>query len=414
MNRIEQRLADALTARAGAVDVSSVHPLPFVRARREPWSGSRRKWLAPVAAAVSITLIAAVAALVSGLAPKASHDRPGAQTATFRGELMDVDALSAADAWTVGMVQVGPTSANKLGREPLIMHWDGSTWRRTAAPANAGGGVLMSVSGSAADGLWAVGYWEKTAKHPQLPFIARWNGKRWQQVHFAGAAKAGMLWNVSVRSATDAWAVGSAGPRGALILHWNGRTWQKLPVARPGRAQLLTNVTAISANDAWAVGINGDANLIMHWNGSAWKVVRGPNPHNRSLNLSSVISTPSGEVWAAGYGPYPKPGVVVIRWDGSAWHKMRGLRVPDSYALDGIAENSPDDIWVSGWGDNSLVLMHWNGANWSRPAGLTRKSNGYLYGLSFTSASDGWVVGNTGAAPLILHWNGTSWKKVFN
>ncbi len=55
MTGTEGRLADALAARAEAVDPASVRPLPVVPRVGERRAKRRHVWLAPVAAAVSAT-----------------------------------------------------------------------------------------------------------------------------------------------------------------------------------------------------------------------------------------------------------------------------------------------------------------------------------------------------------------------
>ena len=86
------------------------------------------------------------------------------------GTLLSVSAVSRTDAWSVG------GSGNT---EPMMLHWNGTTWTRTA------------LSGKGSPGLGAVG----------------------------------------ADSPDDAWAVGSInGPHGTfdnLALHWNGTAWAK-------------------------------------------------------------------------------------------------------------------------------------------------------------------------------------------
>lgn len=98
---------------------------------------------------------------------------------TFHGELRDVDALSATNAWAVGIYFRRPGT--------LIMHWDGRAWRRVATPADLSGS-LVSIAGHSPDDLWAVGTWDNTPLHSK-PLIMHWNGKRWQQAQFAAGSK---------------------------------------------------------------------------------------------------------------------------------------------------------------------------------------------------------------------------------
>ena len=240
MTGTEQRLADALAARASAVNVNSVRPLPPTELVPEPRPGRSRQWLAPAAAAISIALVAALVTLVSRHAPGAGQEPIGSQRVTFHGQLRAVDALSATNAWAVGMFINRPGS--------LIMHWDGREWRRVATPADVSG-VLLSIAGHSPDDLWAVGTWGRKNQHHPLPLIMHWNGKHWQRTRFAAGSRAGELYSVSALSATDAWAVGYANS-GALLLHWNGRSWRQLPAPDSDSRELLESVAAITTDDA--------------------------------------------------------------------------------------------------------------------------------------------------------------------
>ena len=86
MTGTEERLADALAARAHAVDPASVRPLPAAPRVGERRAGRRHVWLAPVAAAVSVAVIAAVVGIVAHRVSRDNHERIGAgKLATLPG-----------------------------------------------------------------------------------------------------------------------------------------------------------------------------------------------------------------------------------------------------------------------------------------------------------------------------------------
>ena len=121
-----------------------------------------------------------------------------------------ITALSARDAWAVGYVDIGEHQANQIN-VPLIVHWDGSTWRRVPVPKMAGpNDQLASIAGTSPDNLWAVGM-RGDGPGPIAPMIMHWNGHSWRLQRFGAATSAGSLNSVTVRSATDAWAVGYSG-----------------------------------------------------------------------------------------------------------------------------------------------------------------------------------------------------------
>jgi hypothetical protein len=133
---------------------------------------------------------------------------------------------------TVLSVAVGEVA---VGGHTLIVHWDGTVWKRVPSPSpSSGGNVLNAVAAASASSAWAVGY--------------------------AGSS--------SILATT-------------LIEHWNGRAWTHVPSSAPqpgcGGCQFpgdrLAGVAATSAASAWAVGSSGHGGLIEHWDGTRWRWV---------------------------------------------------------------------------------------------------------------------------------------------
>jgi hypothetical protein len=110
------------------------------------------------------------------------------------GWLFGVAAPSAANAWAVGKITAGP---------PLILHWNGTGWKRSPLPRHAAGAV---------DGVAAI-------------------------------------------SATNAWAIDTRNHGNSQIWHWDGRRWRRVATpAITGQTYALEGVAALSAGNAWAVG----------------------------------------------------------------------------------------------------------------------------------------------------------------
>lgn len=215
------------------------------------------------------------------------------------GDLVDVAATSASNAWAVGDGQ-------------LLLHWNGTAWTRWPRP-RMGDGVFTAVAASSASNAWAVTY---AGRH--LPPIMHWNGQRWGRVANPDIGIPYDLSDVATTSAKEVWALGSApeGSSRALLLHWDGRRWtcaltrQIHPPKFP--YFYLAAVSASSPGDAWAVGSyldSADRALALHWNGHSWEQVITP----RVGSLWDVVFVPqSGLVWAVGDG-------LLLRWNGTAW-----------------------------------------------------------------------------------------------
>ncbi|MGW4945480.1 hypothetical protein ACWEOZ_28260 [Actinoplanes sp. NPDC004185] len=104
--------------------------------------------------------------------------RVAALPKVLSARLTGVHARSATDAWAVGTVEYD-TSRPK----PLIMHWDGISWQRVAAPTESAN--LWAIGGDAAGNLWVTG------SNPSEPYgvsypgslFLRYQGKKWSVVY---------------------------------------------------------------------------------------------------------------------------------------------------------------------------------------------------------------------------------------
>ena len=98
-------------------------------------------------------LSTAAAALVLGLTVVGCQGRPVARVPRITGVLHAVAAVSSRDAWAVGQAGAYGCGCN----QPLIMHWNGSSWARVASPDPGGGGHLSGIAFTSVGNGWAVG-----------------------------------------------------------------------------------------------------------------------------------------------------------------------------------------------------------------------------------------------------------------
>jgi hypothetical protein len=212
----------------------------------------------------------------------------------------DVDTLADGTAWAVGF------QTTKAGaRSTLIEHASGGTWAQVASPNVAGSdNSLMAVAGTAATGLWAVGYW--LSPTGLQPLVLRYDTTKpspsWVLV--GGVPAPGqvdtVLTGVDVRTASDVWAVGYCNDGGAdrpVALHWNGSAWTSSTV--PG-AGLLREVKAIGPSNVWAAGayyntsLQGHQTLVVHFNGTKWTTVVSADSHAASDEVIGLAANPKG------------------------------------------------------------------------------------------------------------------------
>jgi hypothetical protein len=235
--------------------------------------------------------------------------------------LVSVVAMSEANAWAVGGTGWPPRA--------LIEHWNGKTWQRVASPYTAPAN-LEGVAATSATNMWAVG----TANGGVL--ILHWNGKSWRRVP-APSPKDSELIGVTVTSAVNAWAVGDYSngtiTSFTLIEHWNGKTWTRVPGPSPRQGAVLFSVTAKSASLAFAVGQTTPLTLppanpvgqtfLERWDGHTWREITRPAPIDGQLAAVAIAPGPSHAAFAVGsndsLGYNPNGWTLIERWNGAGW-----------------------------------------------------------------------------------------------
>jgi hypothetical protein len=259
-------------------------------------------------------------------------------------------------------------------------------------------GILNSVAATSASNAWAVGTAGKTS------LALHWNGHAWARVAAPGSG----LGSVAASSPGNAWAIGQSGTA-QLIVHWNGHAWTRTPA--PLAKADLAGVSTTSPGNAWVVGevvSSGSVRtLILHWNGQAWKRVPSPSPHpfsNTGDLLTAVHALSAGNAWAVGATISNAAGPVeglILHWNGRSWASVPGRAVtkPASGGLDGITATSADNVWAAGCncagGPDGGVIGHWNGHGWAaQRTPVQRKLGAVLFSVGASSRSSAFAVGS--------------------
>jgi hypothetical protein len=248
-------------------------------------------------------------------------------------QLYAVSARSSSDAWAVEDYVNNTTGVGTS----LLLHWNGTAWSKGKSPTvqytDFGFAGVSAVSASDA---WAVGNYGIGGGDRSGTLIMHWNGTAWSQVNSPSPGSGvNYLEGVSAVSGSDAWAVGNyssyvdPGASRTLVLHWNGTAWSKVnsPTPNPADLNLLYGVSARTGSDAWAVGSywNGTAgaydSLILHWNGTAWSRIKSPNPGPFANHLYGVSASSGSYAWAVGYydTEVSTMNSLMFHWNGTSW-----------------------------------------------------------------------------------------------
>lgn len=292
-------------------------------------------------------------------------------------ELTAVSAVSANDAWAVGW---GNSSTGPL--QGVILHWNGAGWSRMAMPTWTGSMTasvyLYGVSAISATNGWAVGtYAGPSTGGKWRSLILHWNGTAWRKIGGPSPADPTTLTSVDALSARSAWAAGSADGR-TFVVRWNGTAWSRVPTPNANALDnSLFGVSGASSNDVWAVGsyytrFAGTRTLVLHWNGSGWTRVASPNSTPKADLLNAVSAASANEAWAVGIAwdsTISDFRALTLRWDGTTWSEVQTANLPPSshgYWLNGVSATSPSNVWAAGYFNyGHALVLHWNGTAWT-------------------------------------------------
>jgi hypothetical protein len=293
---------------------------------------------------------------------------PSPSPGTSFSELNSVRGISASDVWAVGDFSSGSTTS-------LILHWDGHTWKQVPAPTPAHSfNGLAGVRAVSAKDAWAVGIADGGTSG-SAPLILHWNGTTWSRSATPKVGANAGLAGVAATSSTDVWAVGgvnvAAGPRQgpvghahphpavaavaspSLILHWDGRVWKRVPSPNPSTGlNELTAVGVHSATSAWAVGESATSvatrGFTLHWNGHTWTKVASPNPGGTTPDdgLFGVTVPAANTAFAVGFSNNKS---LILRWNGKSWAQVTSPNLGSNQNfLAGVAASSPSNAWAVG------------------------------------------------------------------
>jgi len=294
-------------------------------------------------------------------------------------DFSDMAAISATDVWAVGW----HGRRQFKSEHPLIEHWNGSAWTIVPHPSPGENSLLNGVAAVSPRNVWAVGaYSAAPHRYNDRTLILHWNGTSWKRIpspHPGTSAFPGsQLSGVAVVSAKSIWAVGSYSRRAqssnsgwwtlTLVLHWNGKKWRQVRSTNPDAdrgSNALYDVAAVGRNNVWAVGGSYTYQtppLVEHWNGHPWHAVPAASgcPHSYWQPLTDLAPLARNDIWAAGtgVGPYPCDSgglatseALAEHWDGNAWSVSPIVNPPLSVddAFLGIAAAAPHAVWAVGY-----------------------------------------------------------------
>ena len=204
--------------------------------------------------------------------------------------------FSRTNVWGFGQVNQGTPT-------PLVVRFDGQTWRKVHVPL-----VPQGASAVSATDLWMVG--PKVRSSPQHPVFgaARWDGRTWHEVtlpHLALPAGS-VLWNTAIlaMTRTNVWVTGwLAKGRGVfpgyVLLHLTAHGWTRIHVPFP--AGSLTAITRDGRGGLELTATAGVGQYFYHYLNGHWTRQLAPSPAGDITQLDSISWAPGASSgWASG------------------------------------------------------------------------------------------------------------------
>jgi hypothetical protein len=329
----------------------------------------------------------------------------------FQNLLVSVSGSSASDIWAVGQ---------------SVIHYDGSKWTAFSAPHIDGGEInaLTGVADISPDNVWAVGYLNLNEQNPNQ-LIEHYDGSEWRvnRGPKIPPTDVPILESVTATSASDVWAAGGIVINNQaefpLFEHFNGTSWTA--TAAGFSETLMFGVSADATNDVWAVGIGGSA---LHYDGKTWSPVTVPIPGSGQNALFGVKALTPNDAWAVGFyvkdANQTRPEITLIEhWDGTSWRFISSPNPGGSNKnnfLRGITAVSAKDVWAYGSSVDiatnlaSTLVLHWDGTRWAvvpSPDPVFKFRNDFLNSGAVFPTGDLWLVGGeTEFRSLALHATG--------
>src|SRR3954454_9441940 len=260
------------------------------------------------------------------------------------GNLLNgVSASSADDAWAVGSFCC---SMRNSGTGALTERWDGSAWTAVLGPdARFQDEVLNGVDDIAPSDAWAVGRVKQSGYTGGNPLILHWNGSSWQTVPPPSGVTGELRATSGDGRPGGAWAVGDDGHGHPLALRCTVTACSRIALPQAAAVGRLRGIKAFAHDDVWAIGESGGSTLTMHWNGAAWSVVSSPNPDPYVNVLNAVAGVGPNDFWAVGRqarnkadtGIAPGTRTLAMHWDGKGWSVPSTPNRGDQDSLMGVA-----------------------------------------------------------------------------
>lgn len=239
---------------------------------------------------------AAPSAAAAGPAAAAAEPRPlKAAAAPWLWPRSGLEAVSATgpdDVWAAGYQGYqgidwsvpgwGAGTVHVLPPKAMVARWNGSSWRTHDLPGTAGDAVAQEIDAASPDDVWVTGTLHPHDSAKTAPYVARWDGERWQQVE---TPPDGCWPRHPAADSTGAWF-----SCGTSLYRWQDGRWTEQDTGAPDNCCIgVDEISVLSDDSAWAATTWG----LLHWDGRRWSEVPGYD----GVMWMRVLAVSDTEIW---------------------------------------------------------------------------------------------------------------------
>lgn len=229
---------------------------------------------------------------------------PGGRSGT---SLTGVDAVDDATAWAVG--SFGDVARGTSFQRPFALRWRTGSWDQVKVP---GRGFLLDVTATQNE-AWAVGGRQPTfskAAPPPRPVIVMWDGETWRDLRHPFSSRPGTFSTVAF-DGDRVWVGGNSEDPMVkrtrpflLVYEFAQRRWTRIDPPEGLRVEISD--LAPAGNGIWVAGKSKDEQpFVGYWNGRRWTEVHTIATDLPQGAFDAVDVGAEGTVWAVGMEQTP-------------------------------------------------------------------------------------------------------------
>jgi hypothetical protein len=297
------------------------------------------------------------------------------------------------------------------------------------AALNANNSIWSIIADPSGNIYAAGGYTDSPTYIAGVSNVSKWNGTAWSNVGALNANNA--IYAITQDGFGDIYAGGNFTDANGTqyVAKWNGSTWTELGFDTIGlnATSPIYTITVDASGNVYAAGAFTDLIFaynhyyVAKWSNNTWTEVGLDSIYglNADSTISSLVTDPQGNIYAAGAFTDSAGYSYVAKWNGTTWTELG----TDSNALHAngpintMIIDTAGNIYVGGWFTDSsgyYYIAKWNGTTWtelSNPATNQVSVLGPINALALDSVGNvyagGSIPDSNGNFFFVIVWNGS-------